>query len=128
MMAERWSAFQAYAARALGKPAFEAEERTPKLRVAGSLREALSSVERLHECITAADYPAADLTTHEQNEWLEQWIASGDPQLRAALEAFGRADIGALERFATFAAAADAASTAGTIPSSPNAVSRSDRC
>lgn len=122
MMAERWSAFQAYAARALAKPAFEAEERAPKLRVASALPEALGSVERLRECITAAGYPAADLTTHEHNGWLEQWIAANDPQLPAALEVFGRADLGALERFAAFAAAADAAAAAGTIPSSPNAV------
>ena len=127
MMADRWSAFRAYAARALGKPTFDSEEREPKLRIAAQLRDALATTESaarvaaIRECISATGYPSADLTTREQNEWLEAWISTGDQQLEWALDASSRTRADELARLAGFARAADAAAVVGTLSPNPAA-------
>ena len=41
---DRWRSFAAFAAHLLTKPAFDREEREPRLRVAGDLAEALAQV------------------------------------------------------------------------------------
>jgi glycosyl transferase family 92 len=113
--AERWSSFRAYASKALGKPTFELEERKPRLRVAGELlaafrvaREGGDWQTRLRDCLFAAGYSAADLTSPEHNESFSDWLSSGDPALRGALARFGEPDADAVERFAAFADAAEA--------------------
>jgi glycosyl transferase family 92 len=128
MIAERWSAFLAYAARALGKPTYEEEERIPRLRVAAELREAVALAAAggdwqasLRSCLFSAAYPSADLTTVAQNEWLESWLVTGDPRLEAAVAGFGQPDTPPEERFAALALAA-AAQSAGNVAAHPNAV------
>jgi hypothetical protein len=129
MGADRWSSFRAYASKALSKPTFELEERLPRLQVAAELLDALESarerddwVTRLRSCLFARSYPAADLTSREQNESFAGWLSSGDPGLASALAAFREGNLDELGRFAAFASAAGAAQNEGRMPSDPGVV------
>jgi hypothetical protein len=125
MRADRWSSFWAYASKALGKPTFELEERSPRLRVAAQLLDALEQGDwetGLRNCIFAGSYPSADLTSREQNESFASWLSSRDPGLRSALAIFRETEVDELERFAAFASAAEAAQAEGRMPPDPNAV------
>jgi hypothetical protein len=129
MTAERWQAFERYAAWVRGKPTWDAEEREPRLEVAGTLREAVAAAsahggwqELLAECLYRPEYRRADLTLRGQDEWLWPWLVSGDPGLREAVAAFGRLEPSPEERFAAFAAAAGSAQAAGKVPGAPGSV------
>ena len=110
--AERLQSFAAFAARLLGKPAFDREEREPRLRVAGDLAEALAQVPnepdsagRLARLLTGPGFRSADMTPARQREWFADWLGSGDADLRAALTFVADAGRGELERFDAFAEA-----------------------
>jgi hypothetical protein len=129
MSADRVSSFRAYASKALGKPTFEVEERSPRLQVAAQLLDVLDSARdqgdweaRLRNSIFARSYPSADLTSPEQNESFGSWLSSGDPGLRSALATFRETGMDHLQRFAVFARAAEDAQAEGRMPPDPNAV------
>ena len=110
MNAERFKSFAAFAARLLGKPAFDREEREPRLRVAGELAEALAQVSkdpgsggRLAGLLTGPGFRGADMTPGRQREWLAEWLETGDADLQAALASVADARRDELERFDAFA-------------------------
>jgi Glycosyltransferase family 92 len=99
MTAERWQAFERYAAWVRGKPTWDAEEREPRLVVARRLRAAIQRAVdggdwagALYDCMFSRDLPRADLTLRGHPEWLRPWLESDPGGVREALAAFGAAE------------------------------------
>jgi hypothetical protein len=118
---ERWSSFCSYAAGALDKPTFDAEERSPRLTIAAELAAVFEQAraegpwwEQLEQCINAPQYRTADLTTRSHVRLLADWLFGGDEALGAALSRFGDPSIDEHERLAAFVSAAESAGLAVT--------------
>ena len=129
MTAERWQAFERYAAWLRGKPTWDAEERVPRLAVADGLRESIALAAAggdwepaLRDCIFAADFPRADLTLRGQPAWLRPWLDSGGAGLGEALAAFADSDLSPEERFERWSRTCADAVSAGRVADRPDAV------
>jgi hypothetical protein len=127
---DRWRSFAAFAAHLLTKPAFDREEREPRLRVAGDLAEALAQVssdrastERLEHVLSTARYRVTDMSSAPHAQWLLAWLGSDDADLRAALALFSDPAHSELERFETFVRAYERAAGAGRVPAEETAAS-----
>jgi hypothetical protein len=113
---ERWDSFRRYAAKALSKPTYVAEERAPRLPIANELADVFRAARDggpwhtlLQDCLSSARYAKADLTAPVHAASLGVWLFSEDEGLRAALARFGDPEAGEEERFAEFVRAAEAA-------------------
>src|SRR5690348_7682545 len=118
MIEGAWSRFLEHAAHARTKPAFDFEEREPKLAAAGRIREALEALRdgrewqsRLRDALRPShrhpfESPRHVLVPIRQARWLNEWARRDPEGLREPLVGFLDPDLDPLEQFDRFARAA----------------------
>jgi len=141
MIEGAWNRFLEFAAHARAKPAFDFEERQPKLAVAERIRGALEAARdhdadwpsQLREALHPShrhpfESPRHVMVPTRQARWLNEWARRDPEALREPLLGFLDPGLEPLERFTQFAHAAKLASaiasTSGTLSEASSYQSR----